>query len=74
MEPTGEKEERQTSPIHGRMGLGTACKGETSRMKNVSIESYGAKKIMSRLRKTVLTEKFIYIYTDVRKVWNQWEF
>jgi hypothetical protein len=29
--------------IHGRMGLGTAGKGETSRM-NVSIESFGGKK------------------------------
>jgi hypothetical protein len=29
---------------HGGIGLRTACKEETSRMKNVSIESPGAKK------------------------------
>jgi hypothetical protein len=29
----------------GRMGLGTACKAETSRMKNVSIESSGGRKL-----------------------------
>jgi hypothetical protein len=29
--------------IHGRIRLGTACKGETSKMKNVSIESSGGK-------------------------------
>jgi hypothetical protein len=44
----------------GRMGLGTACKGETSRMKNVSIESCGGKNYVFRLRKTVLTEKLLY--------------
>jgi hypothetical protein len=32
--------------IHGRMGLGTVCKGETLRMKNVLIESAGRKKKM----------------------------
>jgi hypothetical protein len=31
---------------HGRMGLGTAYKEETSRIKNVSIESSGKKKNM----------------------------
>jgi hypothetical protein len=33
--------------IHGRTGLGTACKEETLRMKNVSIENSGREKIMS---------------------------
>jgi hypothetical protein len=31
--------------IHGKMGLGTACKEETSRMKNVQIESFGGNKL-----------------------------
>jgi hypothetical protein len=31
--------------IHGRIALGTACKGETSRIKNVSIESSGGKQL-----------------------------
>jgi hypothetical protein len=35
--------------IHGRMGSGTACKGET-RMKNVSIVISGAKTIVFGLR------------------------
>jgi hypothetical protein len=34
--------------VHGRMGLGTACKGETLRMKNVSIVSSGARKLYCR--------------------------
>jgi hypothetical protein len=64
MEPTGEKEARQTRPIHGRMGLGTACKGETVRMKNVSIESSGAKKICLWVEeKCVFTEKFTHTHT-----------
>jgi L-alanine-DL-glutamate epimerase-like enolase superfamily enzyme len=32
---------------HGRMGLRTACKEETLRVKNISIESSGGKTIMS---------------------------
>jgi hypothetical protein len=31
--------------IHGRMGLGTACKEETLRMRNVSIVSSGGRKL-----------------------------
>jgi hypothetical protein len=38
---------------HGRIGLGTACKEETSRMRNVSSERSGAKKNVFGLRKTV---------------------
>jgi hypothetical protein len=30
---------------HGRMGLGTACKAETSRMENASIENCVEKKM-----------------------------
>jgi hypothetical protein len=33
---------------HGRMGLGAARKAETSRMKNVSTESSGGKKLCHR--------------------------
>jgi hypothetical protein len=44
------------------MGLGTGYKEETSRMKNVSIESSGGKikKYVFGLRKTVFTENFIH--------------
>jgi hypothetical protein len=38
------KEGAADQSIHGRMGLGTACKAETSRTKNVSIDSSGGKK------------------------------
>jgi hypothetical protein len=38
------------------MGLGTACKEETSRMKNVLIERSGRKK-MSGFRKTIHRKK-----------------
>jgi hypothetical protein len=48
--------------IHGRMVLGTACKEETSRMKNVSIEGSGGKKLYLWVRKTIFTETFTYIY------------
>jgi hypothetical protein len=48
--------------IHGRMGLGTACKGETLRMKNVSIESSGGNKICLCVKENcVFTEKFLCI-------------
>jgi hypothetical protein len=42
--------------IYERMGLGTACKGETSRMKDVSIEILGGKKLCLGLRKTVYSQ------------------
>jgi hypothetical protein len=48
--------------VHGRMGLGTACKGEASRMKNVSIESSGKKLCFWVEKNSVFTEKCIYIY------------
>jgi hypothetical protein len=44
---------------HGRMGLGTTCKEETSKIKNVSIEGSGRKKFSFGLRKTVFTEKLL---------------
>jgi hypothetical protein len=47
--------------IHGRMGLGTACKEEISRVKNDSIESSGGKNYVFELKKTVFTEEFLYI-------------
>jgi hypothetical protein len=40
--------------IHGRMGLGTACKGETSRVKNVLIESSGGTKLCLGRRRAIL--------------------
>jgi hypothetical protein len=43
MEPTGGKGGAADQSGHGRMGLGTAWKKETSRMKNISIESSGGK-------------------------------
>jgi hypothetical protein len=46
------------------MGLGTACKEEPSRMKNVSIERSGGKKLCLRVEeKCVFAEKFIYSKT-----------
>jgi hypothetical protein len=42
------------------VGLGTACKEETSRMKNISIESSGGKKNVSWAEENcVFTGKFI---------------
>jgi hypothetical protein len=44
IEPAGETEARQSAAdqsTHGSMGLGTASKGDTSRMKSISIESSG---------------------------------
>jgi hypothetical protein len=50
-----------------RMGLGPACKKETSRMKNVLIESSGEKNCLWVEENCVFTEKFpnIYIYTSI---------
>jgi hypothetical protein len=49
--------------IHGRMGLGTVCTGESSRMKDVSIESCRRKKILCLwvVENCVATEKILYI-------------
>jgi hypothetical protein len=45
------------------MGLEATCKEETSRMKNISIESSGGKTIFGVEENFVFTEKsFIYIY------------
>jgi hypothetical protein len=43
--------------VHGRIGLGTVCKAETSRMKNVLIESSGGKNYVFESRKTVYSQK-----------------
>jgi hypothetical protein len=44
--------------IYGRMGLGTACKEETSKVKNVSIESFGGKELCFGVKGNwVFTEK-----------------
>jgi hypothetical protein len=48
--------------IHGRMGLGTACKEEALRMKNISIESSGGKKICLWVEENCIHRKIpIYI-------------
>jgi hypothetical protein len=48
--------------VHGRMGLGTACKGETLRMKNVLIVSSGGRKLYLCIEENcVPTEKFLNI-------------
>jgi hypothetical protein len=48
--------------IHGRMGLGTVCKEESSRIKNVSIVSSGGRKLCLWVEENcVPTEKFLYI-------------
>jgi hypothetical protein len=53
--------------IHGRMGLGTACKEETLRMKNVSIVSSEGRKLCLWVEKDcVPTEKFIYILVKMK--------
>jgi hypothetical protein len=44
------------------MGLGAAHKEGTSRMKNVSIESFRGKNYVFGLRKTVYSQKNSYIY------------
>jgi hypothetical protein len=46
--------------LHGRMGLGASCKKETSRMKNISVESSGGKKICLWVEENyVFKEKFL---------------
>jgi hypothetical protein len=45
------------SSTHGRMGLGTTCREETLRMKNISIVSSGEKKYAFGLRKTVFSQE-----------------
>jgi hypothetical protein len=53
---------RGDQSIHGRMGLGTACKEETSRMKNVLILSSGGRKLCVWAEEScVCTEKFRYV-------------
>jgi hypothetical protein len=47
----------------GRMGLGPACKEETSRIKNVHIKISGGKRLCRWFQKNyVYTEKFLYYY------------
>jgi hypothetical protein len=41
------------------MGLGTECKEETPRMENISIESFGRKKLCYLVEENCV---FIYIY------------
>jgi hypothetical protein len=50
--------------IHGSVGLGTACKEETSRMKNGSIKSSVGKHYINLWVEeiSVFTEKFLYMY------------
>jgi hypothetical protein len=50
------------------MRLGRACKEETPRMKNVSIESSGGKKYVFVLRKTVYSRKNSYIIIIIIRV------
>jgi hypothetical protein len=47
-----------------KTGLGTACKEETSRMKNVSIESSGGKKLCLWVEENCIHRK-ILIYTRI---------
>jgi hypothetical protein len=52
--------------IRGRMGLERVCKDETSRMKTVSIESSGGRKLYLRVEEnTVFTDKFLYIHVYI---------
>jgi hypothetical protein len=45
---------------HGRIGLGAAYKKETSRMKNVSVESSGGKKLCLWIEENCVSkEKFL---------------
>jgi hypothetical protein len=53
--------------VHERLRLGTACKEETSRIKNVSIESFGGKKYVFGLRKTVYSQKNSYIQSYYKR-------
>jgi hypothetical protein len=55
------KEGAADQSIHGRVGLGTACKGETLKMENVSIESSGGRKVCLWVEKNcIFKEKFLY--------------
>jgi hypothetical protein len=60
--PTGKKGGAADQSIHGGMGLGTACKGETLRMKNVSIESSGGRKVCLWVEKNCVFKENSYIY------------
>jgi hypothetical protein len=64
--------------VHGRMGLGTACKGETSRVKNISIESPGGRKLCLWVEEncvftgTIPKYTHIYIYTYfIKRLWDR---
>jgi hypothetical protein len=58
MEPTRRKWGRAGPSACGRMGLGTACKEETSWLKNVSFEISGREKnYVLDLRKIVYSQK-----------------
>jgi hypothetical protein len=48
-----EKGDTADKSVHGRLGLATACKAETSRMKHFSIDSSGGKNYVNGLRKIV---------------------
>jgi hypothetical protein len=52
---------------HGRMGLGTVCKEETSRMKNVSIENW-RKRVGFGLRETVCSQK--HFFNNIKHIFN----
>jgi hypothetical protein len=47
--------------VHGRMGLGTACKDETLRMNNVSIVSSGGRKLRLWVEENCVFTKNSYI-------------
>jgi hypothetical protein len=47
--------------IHGRMGLVTVCKEETSWMKTVSIVSSGGRKLCLWVEENCVLTEFIYI-------------
>jgi hypothetical protein len=53
-----EKAGTAEQSTHGRMGLGTACEKEISRMKKISIDGSEEKNVFG-LRKTAFTEKFL---------------
>jgi hypothetical protein len=54
-------EDAADQSTRGRIGLGTACKAETSRMKNISVEDSGGTSHVFELRKTVYSLKFLII-------------
>jgi hypothetical protein len=53
-------------PTHGRMGLGTACKEEISRMQKISIDGSEGEGGIFGLRKTAFTEKIPLIIPKCR--------